>query len=605
MDLTHKITNFPGSPGVYLMKDGEGRIIYVGKAIDLKKRVSQYLPRESGSAGSSESGGLGESAETPPRFKDNRYQIRFLMNRVTDIDCVVTDNEKEALLLENTLIKKHRPRYNIVLKDDKSYVSIKFSLKDEFPRLYVTRTIRKDGSLYFGPYSSAAAARETVEFIEKYFRLRNCSDHEFANRVRPCLQYQMHRCDAPCVQYISRENYKHVADQAKLFLQGRKGDLVKELEKDMEAQAEREEFEKAANTRDLLSSIRETLEKQKVDRHQWLDQDAIGYYREGSHLTFCVLMIREGKMWESLLFHVKGEGETEDLLSSFLEQFYGEDRVLPDEILIPADIPSRAALTEILIERDPENTKIEILIPQRGDRMDLVSLAGRNAREGFERRSQKHEETRDTLIGLQEDLGLQNFPRRMECFDISNISGEHSVGSLVCFVDGLMYRKGYRRFRIKTVQGPDDFASMKEVLSRRLLHLPESGGSDGPDDRDRWVRPDLLVIDGGKGQLNAVQTALEELNVTGVDLISLAKGDKVKPGESGSAGSDGGGVGGTANASPHDQDKVYIPGRKNSVPLRSKSELHLLMRIRDEAHRFAITYHRNLRSKAFLPKKKK
>src|SRR5579885_151443 len=264
MDLVQKVSEFPGSPGVYLMKDAQDRVIYVGKAIDLKKRVQAYL-----------------------NDKDERYQVKFLMKRVADIDYVVTDNEKEALLLENTLIKKHKPRYNIQLRDDKSYVSIKLSLKDKFPRVYVTRTIKKDGSFYFGPYSSAASARETVEFIEKYFRLRNCSDHEFANRVRPCLQFQIHRCDAPCVGYVDEENYRRVVDQAKLFLQGRKQDLVEVLESEMEGQARREEFEKAANTRDLIASIRKTLEKQRVDKHQWLDQDVIGLHREGDRMTFC------------------------------------------------------------------------------------------------------------------------------------------------------------------------------------------------------------------------------------------------------------------------------------------------------------------------------
>jgi len=541
MDLAQKISEFPSSPGVYLMKDAQERIIYVGKAIDLKKRVQTYL-----------------------RDKDERYQVRFLMNRVVDIDYVVTDSETEALLLENTLIKKHKPRYNIDLKDDKSYASIKLSLKDKFPRIYVTRTIKKDGSLYFGPYSSAMAARETVTFIEKYFRLRNCSDHEFANRVRPCLQYQIHHCDAPCVGYIREENYRQVVDQAKLFLQGRKKDLIGILEMEMTAQSEREEFEKAANTRDLIASIHETLERQKVAKHNWLDQDVIGFYREGERMTFCVLMIREGKVWESLLYHLKGQGEDEDVLSSFVEQFYREDRFLPDEILLPNDIPVRQGIAHIFSER--RGFKVEILIPQRGDRSDLVDLSRRNAHEGFQHRTKKNEEVRDILAQLQELLGLQNFPRRIECFDISNISGQHSVGSLVCFVDGVAFKDGYRRFKIKTVEGPNDFASMKEVLKRRLLRM-------------EWERPDLLVIDGGKGQLNSVLAIMGELNVTGIDVISLAK---EKEGET--------------------QDKVFLPGRKNPVLLgRHSGLLHLLMRLRDEAHRFAIAYHRKLRAKKFLP----
>ncbi|HSA58954.1 MAG TPA: excinuclease ABC subunit UvrC [bacterium] len=549
MDLPQKVADFPNAPGVYLMKDAQGRVVYVGKAIDLKKRVQSYL-----------------------KEKDERYQVKFLMARVADIELVVTDSEKAAFLLENTLIKKHKPRYNIQLKDDKSYVSIKLSLKDRFPRLYVTRSIKKDGSLYFGPYSSAAASRETVEFIEKYFRLRSCSDTEFANRVRPCLQYQIHRCDAPCVGWIGEAEYGGLVDQVKLFLQGRKKDLVKILEGQMREQSDREEFEKAAATRDVVSSIRETLERQSVDRHTWLDQDAIGIHREGDRMTFCVLMVREGKVWESLLYHVKGQGEDEDVLASFVNQFYGEDRSLPDEILLPRFLESQGTLSQIFSEKRGEKT--EVLNPQRGDRVDLLDLAHRNAEEGFQRRAKKGEEIRDILTGLQEELGLQNFPRRMECFDISNTGGRQSVGSLVSFVDGMPFKDGYRRFKIKTVEGPNDFASMKEVLRRRLSRLALEG-----DEGQKWEKPDLLVIDGGKGQLSMAEAALRELNITGFDLIALAK-EKDHPSE---------------------QDRVYLPGRKNPVLLgRHSGLLHLLMRLRDEAHRFAIAYHRKLRGKKFL-----
>jgi excinuclease ABC subunit C len=282
-------------------------------------------------------------------------------------------------------------------------------------------------------------------------------------------------------------------------------------------------------------------------------------------MTFCVLNIREGKVWESLLYHLKGQGEDEEVLASFLNQFYGEDRSLPDEILLTRPLESQIALSQLLSER--RGGKVEVLNPQRGDRADLLELARRNAQEGFQHRAKKGEEVRDILTGLQEELGLQNFPRRMECFDISNTGGRESVGSLVCFVDGMPYKDGYRRFKIKSVEGPNDFASMKEVLKRRLL-------------RTDWERADLLVIDGGKGQLSMAEAALGELNVTGIDLISLAK-EKDHPSE---------------------QDRVYLPGRKNPVLLgRHSGLLHLLMRIRDEAHRFAIAYHRKLRGKKFLP----
>jgi excinuclease ABC subunit C len=547
MTLQEKVAGFPRSPGVYLMKEADGKVLYIGKANDLRKRVSSYLKKE----------------------EKSRYQVAFLMKRVADIDFMVTDSEKEALLLENNLIKKYHPRYNLQLRDDKSYLSLKLSVKDQFPRIYVTRPNKKDkkdGAVYFGPYTSASAARETVEFLEKQFRLRTCSDAEFANRVRPCLQYQIHRCDAPCVGLIDQARYQEVVEQVKFFLQGKKKDLLKTLEREMQEQSTREEFEKAAQARDLIASIKETLEKQKVDRHSFISQDAIGFHREGEQISFCVLMIREGKVWESRLFHLKGLGEDDEVLESFLAQFYKEDRFTPDEILVPLSFSSPDTLGEIL-------DGVKILNPKKGDRSDLIDLAARNAREGFSRRSKKEEETREVLGKLQEILHLQNFPRRMEGFDISNISGQQAVGSLVAFVDGLPFKDGYRRFKIKTVHQPDDFSMMKEVLKRRLLRINDA------EENSKWEKPNLMVIDGGKGQLNAVLAVLAELNVTGIDLISLAK---EREGEN--------------------QDKVFLPGRKNPVLLgRHSNLLHLLMRLRDEAHRFAITYHKKLRSKAFLP----
>ncbi len=557
--LEQSTITFPNSPGVYLMKDAGGKIIYVGKAIDLRKRVLSYF-----------------------RDQDDRYQVKFLMHRVAAIDYVVTDNEKEALLLENTLIKKHKPRYNLQLRDDKSYVSIKLTLKDPFPRVYTTRQVRKDGSLYFGPYTSARAAHETTEFIQIFFRLRTCNDHEFVNRVRPCLQYQIHRCDAPCVGYISQEEYRGLAEQVRFFLQGKKQDLIKILEKEMQRQSEAEEFEKAAQTRNLIASIYETLEKQKMNRHHWLDQDVIGIYREGEIVTFCILMVRQGKVWESRLYHLKSREDPGRVLETFLGQYYGiassseETNVsLPCEVLVPYSFASEEILSQILTER--RGKKVEIFMPQRGDKSDLLELALRNAYEGFEHRSKKTEEIKEILIRLQESLGLQNFPQRIECFDISNISGKEAVGSLVSFVDGLPDKKGYRRFKIKTVEGPNDFAMMREILHRRLVRTLVNPS-------EKWEGPDLIVIDGGKGQLSTVVAVMNELNITGIDLIALAK---EKKGET--------------------QDKVFLPGRKNPVLLgRHSNVLHLLMRVRDEAHRFAITYHRKLRHKTFLaspPKK--
>jgi len=547
MRLEEKASQFPTTPGVYLMKDESGRVLYVGKAVNLRKRISNYFGKK----------------------REGRYQIASLMKKVRDIDCVVTENEKEALLLENTLIKKNRPRYNIQLRDDKSYLSLKLSIKDRFPRLYVTRQIRKDGSRYFGPYSSAVACRETVDFIETHFRLRTCSDQELINRTRPCLQYQIHRCDAPCVGLIPEADYKKIAEKVRLFLEGRNSDLLDQVEREMSGLAEREEFEKAARARDLASAIRKTLERQNVARHRWIDQDAIGLYREGEKATFCVLLIREGKIWGSRCYHSASCEEDPVTLEGFLSQFYGENRFIPDEVIVPLGLPNLNLLTDLLTERRGKKTVLRVA--RRGDRADLLELATKNATEGFRQRSNRQEEVRDLLSDLQSALNLQNFPRRIECFDISNIQGRDAVGSLVCFVHGEPLKEGYRRFRIKTVTRIDDYAMMKEVLSRRLARVKGH--------EEKWQKPDMMLIDGGRGQLGIVLEAMKELDITGIDLASLAKahGDETT-------------------------DKAYIPGRKNPIRLKPRSGLlHLLMRIRDEAHRFAIAYHKKIRGKGFLP----
>lgn len=550
MYLPEKVKDFPHAPGVYLMKDGDGKVLYVGKAIDLRKRVGSYLKEEG----------------------DGRYHIQFLMKRVVDIDYVMTDSEKEALLLENTLIKKHNPRYNIHLKDDKTYLSIKLT-KHDFPRVLATRQIKKDGGTYFGPYTSAQSAHETVEFLEKHFRLRNCSDHELANRVRPCLQHQIHRCDAPCVGLIQKAAYADLIQQTKLFLKGQNQDLLRIVKDEMAHHAAHEEYEKAAAARDLIHSLEETLEKQKIEKHTWIDQDVIAVFREGEEMTWCVMMIRQGKVWETKFHHLKGLEDNDDVMASFLNQHY-QERFLPDEILVPYDFPLTDSLAQIFSEK--KEKKVLILIPQKGDKKDLIDLAFRNAKDAYEHRAQKEVGIQETLLKLQEELGLQNFPHRMECFDISTLSGQFNVGSLVCFVNGVPEKSGYRKFKIKNsypVDGvfqPNDFLMMKEMLGRRLRHVGEED--------IKWQKPDLMIIDGGKGQLNIVSAVMEELNIRDIDLISLAK---EKENET--------------------QDKVFLPGRKNPILLgKHANTLHLLMRIRDEAHRFAITYNRKLRGKSFL-----
>ncbi|MFO1464663.1 MAG: excinuclease ABC subunit UvrC [bacterium] len=555
-----RLDELPKGPGVYLMKNAKGEVLYVGKATNLRSRVGSYFGKEA----------------------HDRYQVRFLVSKVDQVETVLTDNAKEALLLENTLIKKHRPRYNIDLKDDKSYVSLKLSIQDEFPRIYVTRRIKKDGSLYFGPYSSAWACREVADFIGTHFRLRTCSDHELRNRVRPCLQYQIKRCDAPCVGYIDRENYGQLVRQVRLFLEGRNEELKRTVSNLMRGAAEREDFEAAARYRDLLRDIERTLEKQKVVSHRDFSRDVLGWHREGEAVTVYVLAVREGSIQENRSFHFKSHESDAELLASFLLQYYAEGRFLPGEILLPLALEDAVSLGEILAER--AGKKVELIVPQRGEKLALLRLASQNAQQAFSTRGQKEKDLEATLEDLQRRLDLSKPPRVVECYDISNFQGRESVGSMVTFRDGKPCRQAYRHFKIKTVEGANDFASMYEVLRRRLRRAGEGEAE--------WALPDLMVIDGGKGQLNAAAQALRDQGVVGVDLVALAKSKLL--GETG-------GSADRAGPKPRSEERVFLPNRKNPVffPPNS-SALFVLVQIRDEAHRFGIEFHRKLRKRRTL-----
>lgn len=553
--------NLPRGPGVYLMKSAKGEILYIGKASNLRSRVSSYFSKDSG----------------------ERYQVRFLVSKIGAIETIITDNAKEALLLENTLIKKHRPRYNVNLKDDKSYVSIKLSIRDEFPRIYVTRKIRKDGSLYFGPYSSAWASREVADFIDTHFKLRTCGDHEFRNRVRPCLQYQIHRCDAPCVGYVGKEDYAKLVRQARLFLEGRAEELKKTVHDLMAKSAEAESYEDAARYRDLLSDVERTLEKQKVVSHRQISRDVVGFHREGELATLYLMMVREGALQESRTFNFKSMEEDAELLANFLLQYYSEGRFLPSEILLSTPLEESDTVAEILCER--AGHKVELAVPQRGEKLSLLNLAHQNAAQAFQARGQREKDAEETLADLQRRLELKHLPRSIECYDISNFQGKESVGSLVCFQDGKPKRHGYRHFKIRTVDGSNDFASMYEVLSRRLRRAEENP--------EKWSLPDLFVIDGGKGQLNAALQAFRDRNLTGIDIVSLAKSKLLDEGELSAEVK--------IEARARSEERVFLPNRKDPIffPANS-SALFVLVQIRDEAHRFGIEYHRKLRKKRSL-----
>lgn len=550
--LDTKLSLLPTSPGVYLFKDKAGEVIYVGKAKNLRARVRQYA-----------------------RGGDGRVQITFLLSQLTDVEVLLTNSEKEALLLENTLIKQYWPRYNIRLKDDKSYWHVKVTTHDTWPRLFLTRQVVKDGSKYLGPFHSSAAVQETLEIIRKIFPLRTCSDTVFRNRTRPCLEYQIKRCLGPCTLAVDPVDYQRQLRGALLLLEGKNSELVAQLTTRMQEAAEALRFEEAARLRDQIRAITQTGERQHVATPLGNDQDIIGMYREGGFVEIQILLVRGGKLVGNIGYSFDdNEFPDEEVLAELLTQFYQGERFIPDEILLPVTLEDVAAREELLSER--KNKKVTVACPQRGDKVRLVEMAQENAHQSFIEKRRGADQKEKTLDSLRRALYLQNAPKRIECFDISNIQGNLAVGSMVVFDEGEPDKNRYRRFRIKTVEGADDFGMMYEVLTRRYRRALEENDL-----------PDLLMVDGGKGQLGVAIEVLRELNITQVDLIGLAKMRTERDP--------------FAEDVEHSFERVFLPGRKNPVVLRPNSTaLFLLQRVRDEAHRFAITYHRQLRAQERL-----
>jgi excinuclease ABC subunit C len=550
MSLEEKIQQFSTSPGVYLMRDTAGEIIYIGKARNLRQRVRSYF-KASG---------------------DTRYHIKFLMAKVADIEVVLTDTEKEALLLENTLIKQYHPRYNMNLKDDKTYFSLRIDPSEEFPRFTVVRKRPNDDARYFGPYSSGSAAREVLRQMIRMFPLRHYPLAACKSRTRPCLYNQIGQCSAPCHGLITREAYAVLVDGAMLFLEGKGRQLVAEFKRRMIDASERMLYEEASRWRNLLHSIEVTVEKQKVVLRGG-DIDVVGFYRAGSRIELALLFIRAGVLSGSRLFSVSWELDDAAAISAFLQQYYTGAVFIPEEILLPLGIEDGGALSELFGEL--KGSKVSLFLPQRGTKRELVVLAGKNAMSACRERDEKEATAEAVLVELSRRLQLTRVPRRIECYDISTIQGRFSVGSCAVFSCGRADRQNYRHYRIRTVDGQDDFAMLREVFLRRFR--AESIEKDG--------QPDLVVVDGGIGQLNAVQEILAELGLTGsFDLVSLAK-SRVMHDEA-------------AHFVRKSDERVFLPGRKNPVVLRQNSApLLLLAAIRDEAHRFAIGYHRKLRGK--------
>lgn len=545
MQLKDKIKNFPRSPGVYLFKDANGKVLYVGKAKDLKKRIKNYFAKG----------------------RDNRPSVEFLIKRTRDIDFVVTDTEKEALFLENTLIKEHKPRYNIELKDDKSYISIRIGTDKEYPSIMLTRKVRKDGATYFGPYNSSLGAKEAIDLITRSFRLRSCRDGEFANRIRPCLKFDIGRCTAPCVGKVSLAEYAEQVNEACLFLSGKRNDLIRSIEEKMARASEDMNYEEAARLRDVVHMLKGLLEKQGVVRHGGGDLDAIGVYMQGQRAAVCVLSIRDGLLNAKKSFYfVETIGNSSKVIEDVLLQYYSDETKIPRQILLSTAPEALNEIRTIISERAGRDVKLKI--PVRGDQLHLITLANKNAEEELLKKS-NDQSIIDTLQGLKNTLALKKLPQRIECVDISNTEGREAIGSIVTFVDGEPVKSEYRIYNVRTIDTPDDYAMMMEVLGRRF-----DVRGDRPD-------PDLLLVDGGKGQLAVAKRVISQIGMD-IDVAAIAKYKK-----------EGDGV-----SKP---DEIYIPNRKNPIIFkRGNREILLLMRIRDEAHRFGINAHRRRRSKKML-----
>ena len=551
-DFATKLVSRPMRPGVSMCKDKRGAGIYVGKAKNLRARVRQYA-----------------------RGGDGRPQIRFLLAQLVDMEVLVTRSEKEALLLEDTLIKQYKPRYNIQLKNNTGYWHVKITSRDAWPRVLLTRQVVKDGNKYLGPFHSSSAVQETLEIIRKVFPLRTCSDTVFRNRTRPCLEYQIKRCLGPCALPVEPDEYQRQLKGALMLLEGKNTQLVDQLTARMNEAAAELRYEVAARLRDQIQAVQRTTEKQQVAAPLGNDQDVFGLYREGGLIEGQVLFVRAGKLVGNLGYSFDdNEFPDEQVLSELLTRFYQGERFVPDEIVLPLPLEDAAARSELLSER--KGKKVDLVCPQRGAKLRLVRMAVDNACHSFLEKRRGAEQREKALEDLRAGLRLRTAPKRIECFDISNIQGNLAVGSLVVFDEGEPDKSRYRRFRIKTVDGADDFAMMYEVLTRRYRRAVA--------DNDL---PDLLMVDGGKGQLGVAVQVFKELAIDQVYLIGLAKMRTERDPFS--------------EEVARSAERIFVPGRKNPIILKQNSSaLFLLQRVRDEAHRFAISYHRRLRAKERL-----
>jgi excinuclease ABC subunit C len=578
MDLSQKIRTLPTSAGVYLYKNAEGEVIYVGKANNLRSRVSSYFHEA--------------------RWEDAKTGT--LVREAVDVDYIVVANNKEALALENHLIKQKKPRFNILLRDDKTYPYVKLTQAERFPRVYVTRRLRKDGSAYYGPYFPANLAYRIVDLIHRHFMVPSCKVDLTRYHPRPCLQYYIRRCLGPCVMDLTTpEIYSEAVRDVKLFLEGRQTDLVKSLRERMSEAAEVQEFERAARYRDLISTVEQLQEKQRIASVEGDDADVFGYHYENQMLAVNLFHMRGGKVldrreffWEDLpefgTDHAGADAfvrpcepssptnsfHPEEFFSALVKQLYLAQPYVPRNIYVPVDFEDREELEEALSEQlageGGRATRVRITVPQRGDKRELIDLAGTNAKQSYDQRFRVMKpNARAIQEALQDALALPELPKRIECFDISHIQGAETVASMVVWEEGRMKKSDYRKFIIKAVEGVDDFASMREVVTRRYKRLCEEEKLEGKKAEEKKLMPSLVLIDGGLGQLHAAAQALDALEIINQPLAAIAKREEI----------------------------IYVYGQEDDpVVLDHHSPvLHLAQMIRDEAHRFAVTFHRKRR----------
>jgi excinuclease ABC subunit C len=563
LSLEHKLKNLPENPGIYIMKDEGNKIIYVGKAKNLKNRVSQYFKASKG----------------------HSPKVVAMVERIRNLEYIITDTELEALILECNLIKKHKPKYNILLKDDKHYPYIKVTVNEDYPRIMITREIKKDGSRYFGPYTDIMAVNRTIELINKLFPIRSCNKNmaRIAGKERPCLNFHINRCMAPCQGNIDKQAYKKVVNGIILVLDGKQDEMIDELGQKMQQAAEGLDFEKAAEIRDSIASLRKIGEKQKIISSAFVDQDVIAMARQDEEVCMQVFFVRGGKLIGREHFLLNG-GDIDDggeVITSFIKQFYNGDTYVPKEIIMQYEIEDAEIIGSWLSEK--RGSKVKLTVPQKGEKHKLIEMVSKNAEDTIKLLIEKYKQDEQKTLGAMKELsnyiGLSKAPKRIEAFDISHLQGVENVGSMIVFENGKPMNRDYRRFKIKYVEGANDYESMREVLERRFKH--------GIKEREQLekegknieigkfaVFPDLILIDGGLGQVNAVLPVLQELGIE-IPVCGMVKDDK------------------------HRTRGLIYNKQEIAIPI-STHAFRLITNVQDEAHRFAITYHRSLHGKTIV-----